>query len=475
MKTHDLKTLILKQFPYEANAGQEELIGKFSEFILNNTPNSLFVLKGYAGTGKTTIVSSLVNVLPSINKKSVLLAPTGRAAKVLSNYSSKQAFTIHKKIYKLHTSPDGGTSLIPQKNYHKNTVFIVDEASMIPAGSNLLSSSLFNDRDLLSDLLEYVYESDNCKLILIGDTAQLPPVGISVSPALDISFLEKNYDLDIDFYELTDVVRQAQESGILANATRIRKQIKSQQTDSPLFSLNNCDDIIRIDSSELEDALNGMYSRYGSENTIVICRTNKQANIFNREVRNRILYKENEIEAGDYMMIVKNNYFWLPSTSEAGFIANGDIVELLRINRYEELYGFRFADVTIRMIDYPEQKEFDVKIILDTIMAETPALTSEQNKSLYNNVMEDYADVPQRKQRYLKMKSNPFFNALQVKFAYALTCHKTQGGQWDAVFVFKGFFPNKKIDTEYQRWLYTAITRTTKQTYLVNFDDEFFS
>ncbi|MCD4746277.1 MAG: AAA family ATPase [Bacteroidales bacterium] len=475
MKSENVIKSLLKQFPYEPTSGQKILIAQLSEFILSNDKTSLFVLKGYAGTGKTTIVSSLVNILPEFKKNSILLAPTGRAAKVLSNYSKKQAFTIHKKIYYAKTSKDGNINLVLQNNYHKNTIFIVDEASMIPDNTKSGDFSLFSIRNLLDDLINYVYEGYNCKLLLIGDTAQLPPVRLDISPALDLQFLENNYSNSVNSFELKEVVRQSQNSGILSNATRIRNKIKLQKHEFPFFSLNSFNDILKINGSELEEALNDNYSKFGQKNTVVICRSNKRANIYNIEIRKRILFKEDEISTGDFMMIVKNNYFWLSAESKAGFIANGDIIEILSIRKIYELYSFRFADVIVRMVDYPDEKEFNTKIMLDTIMAETPSLSVDDNRKFFNEVIKDYEDIPRKRTRIEKVKSNPFFNALQVKFAYALTCHKTQGGQWDCVFVDQGYINDQMINVEFMRWLYTALTRATKKLYLINFRDVFYT
>lgn len=475
MNIDTIKSLILKLFPYNATSGQRTLINKLADFLINGDKNSLFLLRGYAGTGKTTIVSSLVKILPVINKKSVLLAPTGRAAKVLSLYSGKKAFTIHKNIYFPRTTKDGRIALTLKQNHHKNTLFIVDEASMIPDNSKVTDISLFAQRNLLDDLIKYVYDGEDCRLIFIGDSAQLPPVGLSISPALDNNFLQNSYDISIFSYELKEVMRQSLKSGILANATNIRHKINNKKYEFPFFFLKSYDDIEKITGTELEDLLNDTYSKYGSENTIVVTRSNKRANIFNREIRNRILYLEDEISAGDYMMVVRNNYFWLPSDSKAGFIANGDIIELLRIRKIEDIYGFRFADVSIRLIDYPDEKEIDVKILLNTIMAETPSLPINDSKKLFDEIIKDYDDIPRKRSRVEKVINNPYYNALQVKFSYALTCHKTQGGQWDAVFIDQGYITDQMINHEFLRWLYTALTRAVKKLYLINFNDKFFN
>jgi len=474
MELSELTNKFTLQFPYQPTPGQEQLISELSSFILNKNPLSLFVLKGYAGTGKTTIVSSLVNVLPEIKKSFNLLAPTGRAAKVLSNYSGKNAHTIHRFIYWVTTDNEGKFRMVLRQNKQKNTIFIVDEASMIPDADTNYNFNQSSHRGLLEDLINFVYASQtNCKIILIGDEAQLPPVGLDISPALNIEYLKASFGLDIHTFVLREVVRQSLSSGILANATNIRNQVENNSIQMPFFSLENYNDIRAIEGNELEDLLNTAYANSGHESTVVITRSNKRANIYNQQIRHRILYLEEEISAGDFMMVVKNNYFWLPEKSNAGFLANGDIIELLSIRKTEELYGFRFADVSIRLIDYPDEPELDVKILLDAIMAESPALPKEDNNRLFNEVLKDYAEIPQRRKRLDKMKVDPYFNALQVKFAYALTCHKTQGGQWKNVFIDQGYFNEKMMDREFLRWLYTAVTRASNQLYLVNFKDEF--
>jgi len=466
---------LVKEFPYEPTDCQRRLMGNLAVFLTLGwkKSNAIFVLKGYAGTGKTTVVKALVNVLPGLGKRTILMAPTGRAAKVLSSYTGLPAHTIHRKIYYAWTSKEGNIVMRLQKNHHKHTLFIIDEASMIPHYTKS-EGSLFSTHNLLDDLFSFVQSGENCRILFIGDTAQLPPVGLDESPALDTEFLKQAYNLEIDTDELTEVVRQSRESGILENATLIRNEIPEKKVEFPLFTLKNFRDIIRINGSELEEMLNRIYSGAGKDNNVVICRSNKRANIFNREIRNRILFLDGEISTGDYLMVVKNNYFWLPPGSSAGFIANGDIVELIRIRKTEELYGFRFADVTIRFLDYPEEKELDVRIILDTLMADAAALPQSENNRLFQTVLEDYADLPTRKEKVEKVKLNPYFNALQVKFAYALTCHKTQGGQWETVFIDQGYLSDRMLNTEFLRWLYTAVTRATQRLYLVNFENRFF-
>lgn len=474
MKPEEFSRILLQHFPFETTTGQRILLSKLSEFILGANLDNIFVVKGYAGTGKTTIVRSLVMSMPAVGGKTVLLAPTGRAAKVLSNYTEKQAFTIHKKIYYRKANADGGFGFTLQQNLHTNTVFIIDEASMISNSGGLGDGSMFGGGSLLDDLISYVFNGTNCKLIFIGDTAQLPPVGLDVSPALDFEYLKASFSFQVNWYELTEVVRQTEQSGILTNATIIRNQIKNEKDAKPHFVLNNFKDVIRINGDELEDALNSSYNKYGAEDTMVICRSNKRANIFNQQIRSRIRWQEDELSTGDYMMVVKNNYFWLKDESKAGFIANGDIIQLTSVGRMQEMHGFKFADVRMKMIDYPDEPEMETRLLLDTIMSDSPSLSNEDNKRLYASVSADYSDIADRRMRLKKVKEDGFFNALQVKFAYAVTCHKAQGGQWECVFVEQGYLTDEMINTEYMRWLYTAVSRAKVKLYLVNFNKEFF-
>ena len=470
--TERLSRFFAKSLPYTPTDDQLQLIGKLSEFVLSKNPRELFLLKGYAGTGKTTLVSTLINILPRLKMQSVLMAPTGRAAKVLSGYSGKPAFTIHKKIYRLYSRKDGSVKVTLQKNMHQNTLFFIDEASMIPDISR--GENRFGQRSLLDDVIEYIYSGKNCKAVFIGDSAQLPPVGLTLSPALDYEELRKAFSLDVITGSLREVVRQEQDSGILINATNIRLKLEEEDYDFPFFKTTGLNNIFRINGNALQDALMDTFNGSQGSEAVVVTRSNKRANIYNQEIRRRILMREEELESGDTMMVVKNNYFWLPEESKAGFIANGDIIEIVRIRNIEEMYGFRFADATVQLADYPGEPELDVKLLLDTISSEAPALTYEENQNFFTKVMEDYQDIPQRKKRMEELKKNPYFNALQVKFAYALTCHKTQGGQWDHVFVEQGFFKDEMLSEEYLRWLYTALTRASQTAYLVNFKGLFF-
>ncbi|MBD0833695.1 ATP-dependent DNA helicase [Aestuariibaculum sediminum] len=472
MTATEFNSIVKKQFPFEPTLKQGVVLQQLSEFIFNDSPNGLYLLKGYAGTGKTTIIGAIVNNLWKAKKSSVLMAPTGRAAKVISNYSGREAFTIHKKIYFPKKEKGGGVSFVLQPNKHKNTIFIVDEASMIPDTPG--DSKLFENGSLLDDLIQYVYSGHKCKLLLIGDTAQLPPVKLDLSPALNENTLALNYNKEVTRMELDEVVRQEYDSGILANATVLREALGSQFHDYFKFDLHGFSDIVRlIDGHEIMDAINSAYSDLGNEETTIIVRSNKRANLYNQNIRNRILFNESELSAGDYLMVVKNNYFWVKPTSEAGFIANGDIIEVLEIFKIEELYSFRFAEVKIRMVDYPKMKPIETVLLLNTIEAETPSLSYEDSNRLYQEVMKDFANESSNYRKFLKVKGSKHFNALQVKFSYAITCHKSQGGQWNTVFVEQPYLPNG-IDTDYLRWLYTAVTRAKEKLYLIGFKDDFF-
>jgi len=462
---------LLQKFPFEPTIKQQKLLNELSNFIFESNNRALFLLKGYAGTGKTTTISTVVNSLWKVGQKAVLLAPTGRAAKVISGYSKKQAFTIHKKIYFPKKQQNGSVDFIIQPNKHTNTIFIIDEASMIPDRPS--NAKLFETGSLLDDLMNYVYAGKNCKIIFIGDTAQLPPVKLNVSPALEAKTLELEYQKDVTEIELDEVMRQHENSGILANATYLRMLIMNKSTDFQ-FDLNFPDIIRLIDGYDIEDAINSAYDNIGVEDTAFIVRSNKRANLYNQQIRTKIRGQENEISAGDYVMVVKNNYYWLQDSSEAGFIANGDICEITRLNAIKELYGFRFAEVEVRMIDYPNQKPFETVLIIDTLSSETPSLSYEESNKLYQAVKEDFIHEKSKYKQLLAVKNNKYFNALQVKFSYAMTCHKSQGGQWKTVFVEQPYLPDG-IDVEYLRWLYTAITRAEKKLYLIGFKDDYFT
>ncbi len=466
-----LYNILIEKFPFTPTTVQDDLLDMLSVFIFDKDKRKLFLLKGYAGTGKTTIIGTVVNNLWHVGLKSVLLAPTGRAAKVIANYSNRQAFTIHKKIYHPRKSKNGGVSFVLQANKHTNTLFIVDEASMIP--DRTADAKFFENGSLLDDLLSYVYSGKNCKLIFIGDTAQLPPVKLEMSPALQADTLELQYDKNVIEVELDEVMRQHQDSGILANATQLRLLLDEYGIGNFKFSLNFPDIIRLTDGYDIEDAITSAYDNEGVEDTALVVRSNKRANQYNQQIRGKIRGQENEIAAGDYVMVVKNNYYWLKDSADAGFIANGDICEILQIFRYKDLYGFRFAEVNLRMIDYPNQKPFETVILLDTLTSETPSLSYEDSNRLYQEITKDFVDERSSYKRLLSVKRNKYFNALQIKFSYAMTCHKSQGGQWKTVFIEQPYLPEGP-NISYYRWLYTAITRAQEKLYLIGFKDDFF-
>ena len=468
--TVDFYKILLKKFPFIPTQKQRELLNLLSIFIFNEEKESLFLLKGYAGTGKTTTISTFVNTLSSAGKKAVLLAPTGRAAKVIAVYSKRPAFTIHKKIYFPKKQTNGSVDFILQPNKHRNTIFIVDEASMIPDGRQ--NQKMFESSSLLDDLISYVYSGHQCKLIFIGDTAQLPPVKLNVSPALEADILTYDYDKIVTEIELDEVMRQHENSGILANATQLRLQLQNEGNKFQ-FDIDFPDIIRLIDGYDIEDALVMAYDRDGVEDTAFIVRSNKRANQYNQQIRMKIRGQENEISAGDFVMIVKNNYYWLKESSAAGFIANGDICEVLKIFSIKELYGFKLAEVELRMIDYPDMQPFETVLLLDTLTSESPSLTYEESNKLYQTIKEDYAHEKSKFKQFLAIKNNKYFNALQVKFSYSMTCHKSQGGQWKTVFIEQPYLPDG-VSKEYFRWLYTAMTRAQEKLYLISFKDDFF-
>ena len=461
-----------EKFPYELTLKQRLALGKLSEFVFHKSNDRLFVLKGFAGTGKTTIIGTLVSSLWKVKMASVLMAPTGRAAKVMSLYSKTQALTIHKKIYFPKKQKGGGVQFVLSPNKHRNTIFLVDEASMI--SDTPADSKLFENGSLLDDLMQYVYSGHRCKLILIGDTAQLPPVKLTMSPALDENQLGLQYNKQVDCLELDEVMRQSDSSGILHNATNLRTQIQDEFYEEFRFNLDGFTDLVRLQNGpDILEAIEDAYRENGKEDTVIVVRSNKRANLYNQNIRERILFLENQIAVGDYMMVVKNNYFWLKTSSEAGFVANGDIIEILELFAIKELYGFMFAEVRVQMVDYPNQRPFETVLLLDTISAETPSLSYEDGNRLYQEVLADYQHETSKYKQFLGVKNNKYFNALQVKFSYAITCHKSQGGQWQTVFVEQPYLPNG-IDKDYLRWLYTAVTRSQQKLYLIGFKDDFF-
>ena len=505
MDKSTLFNILLNNFGFTPTECQAKVLYHLSAFILTEKERPLYLLRGYAGTGKTTLVSTLVKTLPSIGMRYQLLAPTGRAAKVMSNYTGMPASTLHRKLYRFQAVANGELRMTRAENKAKDTIFIVDECSMISDQGDGYSWS----RSLLDDLIEYVFSGSRCKLLLIGDSAQLPPVGLDISPAMDFDILRNSFNLTMATYEMKEVMRQALDSGILHNATRLRNLMSTDncqqstvfydnQYELPLLDTKNFSDIIKIDPMLFEELLWQSFGDKSSNEAVVICRSNKRANMFNQAIRSRVLQEEGELSTGDKLMVVKNNYYWsgqqttdngqqTSSTSQKlkisetqnlnniSFIANGDMVEIKRINKFEELYGFHFADVDIQLTDYEDAPTLSVKIIMEALNSDTPALTNEDAKRLYQAVEEDYMDIPRAADRRKAMKENPYFNALQVKFGYALTCHKTQGGQWRNVFIEAPYLPEETIlELGDLRWLYTAMTRASEKVYLVNFKDEWF-
>lgn len=465
--------ILLQNLGFEPTPDQSVAAKKISHFILNRDSSAaeIFVLYGYAGTGKTSLTSALVKTLTALKVNCVLMAPTGRAAKVFSQFSQHKAFTIHKGIYRQKSAViiDSSFSLSP--NVAADTLFIIDEASMISQGGG---DSVFGSGRLLDDLISFVFSGNNCRLMLVGDSGQLPPVGETVSPALDIAELE-TYGMNVDSAVLSNVVRQANESGILYNATQLRRSVDlaaEGQNPFPKFTLSGFKDVERITGADLLEKLEYSYDHYGQLDTLVVTRSNKNAGIYNAGIRSRIFWRDEQISSGDIVMVVKNNYFYTKDMKDTDFIANGDIAEVTRVGRYENLYGFTFVNVDLRFPDY-DNLEFSAKIILECLNSQSPALTNEDSERLYKAVCEDYAGMNKR-DMYKEIKNNEYFNALQVKFAYAVTCHKSQGGQWSNVFIDQGYITDEMIDREYLRWLYTAFTRATEKVYLVNFKDDFF-
>lgn len=467
--------LLRQKFPFEPTDSQVELFKKMDDFLLNDDDFGpiCFLLKGYAGTGKTTVISSIIKVLPKFGYKSILLAPTGRAAKVMSNYSRKKAQTIHKKIYRqVANQYTGNLEFQRQNNYATNTIFIVDEASMISDDAE------FGTAGLLTDLMEFAFthpESGHTgnKIIFVGDTAQLPPVGKLMSPALERDYMEGQFHIACLEQELTEVMRQDSASGILFNATNLRSLLKVEKT-AISFNTKGFRDFYKMTSEKLEDGLTYAYRKFTRENTIILTRSNKTAVQYNRYIRQRIFFQEDELSTGDLLMIVRNNYHWLDEDSPAGFLANGDFVEVMKLRGIEEMHGFRFATLSLRLLDYEEHPEIEAKVLLDTLYSNSPAMSKEDNKLLYESVVQDYAHITSKKERNEEIRKDPYLNALQIKFAYALTCHKSQGGQWNAVFIDQGYLTDEMINEDFIRWLYTAITRATHEVFLLNFHQDFF-
>lgn len=458
-------------FKFEPTDEQNDLLTRLSDFYLNNGDDGTFILKGYAGTGKTSIMAAFIQHLVASKQKVILLAPTGRAAKVLSHWSRYPAFTIHKFIYRQRSSGDDFGSFELDRNLNRDTIFVVDEASMISNSAS--ASKTFGTGRLLDDFLSFIDGGQRCKIVFVGDLAQLPPVGTLLSPALDANELQA-YGLNVEEFTLREVVRQSADSGILENATMLRQMLRDKQFGVfPKFNLLNFSDLKSIGGDEVIEHISESFNQVGLSETIVVTRSNKRANLFNQGVRQSILFQEEELMAGDLLLVVKNNYFWTKEYKELDFIANGDLAEVTKISGYADLYGCRFADVTVRLLD-AKDVEIELKINLDVLTHDGPSLDFESMQKLYDVILEDYPELTNRQSQFKQMRENEYYNALQVKYGYALTCHKSQGGQWKHVYIDQGYLTDEMLNMEFLRWLYTALTRATEKVFLVNFNDEFF-
>ena len=473
--SEDLGALIRENFDHKPTKEQEKAIILLADFLLSRERDTVFLLKGYAGTGKTSLLAALVRTLGMLQQRVMLLAPTGRAAKVLSSYAGVPAYTIHRKIYRQKSITDMDV-FQNDVNLRQDTLFIVDEASMIANDAH--DTTVFGTGRLLDDLMHYVYSCEGCRLVLVGDTAQLPPVGEEESPALSRTMLE-GYGMEVTELQLTQVVRQLEESGILWNATMLRSLIQNDEMfEFPKLRGKTFPDVKALPGEELIEALEQSYRKYGTDGTIVVTRSNKRANIYNNGIRARILDHEEELSSGDLIMVAKNSYFWTEREQSANgvasdtmaFIANGDIAVVRRLRNERSFYGFRFADAILEFPDY-DNREMEVTVLLDTLQSEAPALTRQQQEALFNGVWEDYPELTNRRDRMKRLRQDPYYNALQIKYAYAVTCHKAQGGQWEHVYIDQGYITEEMLTPDYFRWLYTAITRATEQVYLVNWPD----
>jgi exodeoxyribonuclease V len=464
------KLVFSKQFSFQLTENQEKALDFFSQFAVLDKEKKVFILSGYAGTGKTTLVANFVKTLKHFNRFCSLLAPTGRAAKVFSGFSNQKAFTIHKKIYRKQKVENGSIQLVLSPNLSKKTIFIVDEASMIPDFSTNSNGNV-SERNLLEDLVQFVFSGESCSLVFVGDEGQLPPVGSDFSPALNKAYLNNFFPfLKIDELKLTEVLRQSLDSDILKCATKIRSLGLSNDLKLKFAKKS---DVVCINGLEFQEILESSYNQVGMDETIVITKSNKRANAYNHEIRRRILFQEEEISSNDMIMVVKNNYFWIPETSEAGFIANGEILRVKKVLRKEEMYGFVFQKLVVELIDYPDMGTIELLVMMETLTSESPSISREDMKKLFFEIEKDYLDERNKKFRYEKVLANPYFNALQIKFAYAITCHKAQGGQWENVFLDHGYLTDENMDNSFFRWLYTGFTRAKEKLYLVNFSEKF--
>ncbi|TDQ07082.1 ATP-dependent DNA helicase [Pedobacter metabolipauper] len=471
----DKASIIAASYQFSPTAEQLVFCTEMASFLSRPLDRQCFILRGYAGTGKTTSVAALIKCLHKFSVRGALLAPTGRAAKVMSTYTGRKALTIHKRIYRKRSAVATDMSFQLAPNLAEHTLFIVDEASMIADEWNTKTGSSF-----LKDLMEFVYNGKNCAVLFVGDTAQLPPVGSIDSPALNKQHVTAHFNLQVQEVELREVVRQEKKSGILANATMLRKLISDElkedqeKPELPKFMTKSYKDIFRMNGVKLVEGLEYAYHKFGMENSLVVCRSNKSANIYNQQIRARLLYRDEELTGGDQIMVVKNNYFWLPDNEAAAFIANGDMAKIVRVRNTEERYGFRFCEVNLEFLDLPDAGVITCKVMLDTLTSETPNLSYELGNKLFEELNIDYEHIRNKKERFNAIKADPYYNALQIKFAYAVTCHKAQGGQWDAVFVDQGYLTDEMVDMDFLRWLYTGITRAKKELFLVNFAPSLF-
>ncbi|MBQ6584707.1 MAG: AAA family ATPase [Alistipes sp.] len=471
MQSITIATQIYAKLSFQPTENQKKIIESFSNYLSDDDFSRFFVLNGYAGTGKTTLIAAIVAALKMLGIKTILLAPTGRAAKVLSQYTSEKALTIHKRIYREQTNAQYESKFSLNINREADALFIVDEASMLSTGRNS-DKTIFGSGSLLEDLIQYVRSGKRCRLMLVGDSAQLPPVGDDYSPALSPAELLPY--ADVEYHTMDEVVRQEQSSGILFNATLVRCMLENGIYEIPHLDMGY-DDIEAVSGGEFLEKLQDCYDKYGRDETIVITRSNKRANRYNEGIRRNTLFAEEEIESGDMLMVVKNNYHYTERIEQCpmSFIANGDIARLKRIRRFEELYGFRYANAVLEFGDY-DNTEIECKVLLDTLNSESPSLTYEQSQQLFSQIEQDYTDIKSKIKRFKEIRENEYFNALQVKFSYAVTCHKAQGGQWSAVFIDRFLFGDEPMTKDMLRWLYTAMTRATEHLFLVNFDDKFF-
>ena len=465
----ELSQRLSGHFPHMPTGGQERLIEVFSKFIYSENPKCTLIVKGYAGTGKTTSIGAIVRTLIEIRRSFVMLAPTGRAAKVMAAYSGITAHTIHRCIYRAKNRVDGERGYTLAENRFKNAVFIVDEASMIGV-----------DTGLLDDLMEYVFSGKGCRLVLVGDGAQLPPVGCVTSPALDLGYLKAGFDLTVAEVELTEVVRQELDSSILINAHSLRLCISRAKPGAkvrvPKLNLDAGPDIIKLSGEDLQETIETLHSKYGEDGVVIITRSNKRAVLFNQQIRKRILWQEDDINIGDRLMVVKNNYYWLREYDEIDdeLIANGDIVEVVRIADRFERYGYEFAEVDVVLVDLENSPHLSLTVMTTILNDNKPSLTMAENKELYKKIADDYMDLGSKSKIHSAVIRDQCYQSLQVKYAYSLTCHKAQGGQWPAIILDQGYLTEEMMDREWIRWLYTGFTRAVKELYLLNFNQKFY-